>query len=93
MKPLPLVLISTFLALLIACKSEDDTTIVMNNDFYKSYYADNIIPSLEQFRQELGLLKQFALEFKTSGSDADYQNLLGQWLASAKAYSRTEVYH
>lgn len=87
-----LLLAMVFLVILTSCKSGDDTGVIMNNDFYESYYTDNILPSLEQFKQELELLKQFTLDFETSNSDTDYQKVLAQWLTSAKAYSISEVY-
>ncbi len=88
-----LLLTLAFLVVLKSCKSADDTEVVMNDEFYKSYYLNNILPSLQNFKQHLEELKQFALDFKTSNSDANYQKVVIQWLVSAKAYSRAEVYN
>ncbi|GGD04847.1 imelysin family protein [Hyunsoonleella pacifica] len=88
-----LIVVFTFILITTSCKSNDDTEIIMNNDFYQSYYEENILLSLEKFTEELEVLKQYVLDFETSNSDIDYDKLTTQWLVTAKAYSRAEIYN
>jgi len=80
------------LTVIITCKSEDEEP-VMNNDFFEAYYSDNILPSIKNLRIALEIQQTNITNFQESKSDEDYEKILSQWLASAKAYSKYEIYN
>ncbi|MBE7697653.1 imelysin family protein [Tenacibaculum finnmarkense] len=81
------------ISFVFSCKNQGEEPIVMDNVFFETYYSDNILPSLTNFKQTLKTQQTNIANFKASKSDADYKKLAAQWLVSAKAYSKTEVYN
>ncbi|WP_422091824.1 imelysin family protein [Tenacibaculum ovolyticum] len=80
------------LAAIITCKSEDEEP-VMDTNFFETYYSDNILPSIKNLKIALETQQTNITNFQASKSNEDYEKLLSQWLTSAKAYSKYEIYN
>lgn len=92
------ILIFGFIALLIACSSNDDKNASPGNNYDRTAlltnWADNIIiPSFENYQAKVQVLVNNTTAFTTTPTELSLQALRASWLDAYKAYQYVGMYN
>ncbi|WP_067147993.1 imelysin family protein [Pseudotamlana agarivorans] len=77
-----------------SCQKDDDSTKQQPIDtFHEDYYAENILPALNNFKTEIEVQFKLSETFKAEPTEDNFKNLQAQWLNTAKTFSKTRAYN
>ena len=80
--------------LLASCSKENTASTPSSIDlFHDEYYNANILPSLNNFKEEVTKQIELTEAFKANTTQENFTLLQEQWLNAARSFSKTRVYN